>query len=64
MPFLRSPRLLLTWVVLPIIAAAIAITQPAQSATSAALPPIVFVARSHLATQDDVVHAEPGPADQ
>lgn len=64
MPLLRSPRLLLAWVVLSIIIAAIALPQPAQSVTAAALPPLVFVARSHLATQDDVFPEELGPAGQ
>ena len=64
MNLLRSPRLLPIWVILSIIIASTAITQPAQSATSAALPPIVFVARNHLATEDTVFHDELGPAGQ
>lgn len=36
----------------------------ARAATGADLPPLVFVARSHLATQDDIFQNEVGPAGQ
>ncbi|MFN8488639.1 MAG: hypothetical protein U0350_13650 [Caldilineaceae bacterium] len=60
----RSPRLTLMGVVTLIIAVFITIPQPVQSAPSAPLPSIIFVARSHLATQDDVFQDEVGPAGQ
>ncbi len=64
MSLLRAPRLALIGVVTLVIAAFIATPQPIQAAPSAPLPPLIFIARSHLATKDEMFRDEVGPAGQ
>jgi len=65
MHFLRSPRRLLVVRLFVLLTMMVAWTptQPAQSAPNA-LPPLIFVARSHLATRDTIFRNEKGPAGQ
>ena len=65
MHFLRSPRRLFVTrlLVLLTIMAVWMPSQPAQSAPNE-LPPLIFVARSHLATRDTIFRNEKGPAGQ
>lgn len=64
MSLLRAPCLTLIGVVTLVIAAFIATPQPIRSAPSAPLPPLIFIARSHLATKDEMFRDEVGPAGQ